>query len=635
MLLVSSVQAQQCFDDGNFWQLVIQEQQAASKRLHQNEIFAASENYDLRYCRMQWNINPFNGFIQGQIMYRFTTKENLMTLQFDCSEPLNITNISYHGNSIVYTHSSKILNIILPASVMAGVLDSIEITYSGFPTATGLNSYQISSHLGDSIVSTLSEPYGSRDWWPSKMSLADKIDSADIIITVPKPYKAGTNGVLIKIDSSNTDYTYHWKTRYPTVTYLYGVATYPYKEKDRWLNINGDTLFIQNYIYPDYENELDNYTLILDSLLTFYSQKFGPYPFIKEKYGHAQWNIGGGMEHQTMSFVLNFNHELIAHELAHQWFGDKITCGSWSDIWLNEGFATYCTMLTYQYLFGGYWWRTSREVTLQHSLLDNGSVYCDDTTQVARIFNPSLSYSKAAYLLHMLRWILGDYKFFSAINQYLNDPMLKYGFSRTQNLKQHLEEQYGKSLDDFFNEWYYGKGFPEYYLYWTQASDTSIVFRLTQKTTVPESVSFFKMPVPIKFFYPDTSYTAIINHLSNTDEYIVRHKLPIDSIQIDPELWIAAAKRVVIRKDYLTEVGDIFLFPNPSDKLLHIEHQYTTPITSILIYNYLGQNVFENDNLNINAYQGLYVNIDNWPKGAYIVKVLIGSEWKTMRFIKI
>ncbi len=629
-----SLSAQPVFDPCKLMDIAQSERELQAKKLSKFEL-ANTGNYDLHYSRMQWNINPINGFIEGDIHFRFTITSTTDQLQFDCADSLNVLSVVYHNNPLSFSHNQNVLTALLPASLIIGDHDSISISYNGKPIATGLNSYQLGSHLGDSIVATLSQPYGSRDWWPSKASLDDKIDSADIIVTVPKPYKVGTAGLLLNTDSTDAHYIYHWKTKYPTVTYLFGVATYPYMVKERKVKINSDTIYLLNYIYPDYEEELDNYTLVMDSLLAFFTEKFGPYPFVKEKYGHAQWNRGGGMEHQTMSFMGNFNHELVAHELAHQWFGDMVTCGSWSDIWLNEGFATYCTMLTYQYFFGGFWWYKSREVTLERALMDSGSVYCDDTTDVFRIFNPFLSYAKGAYTLHMLRWLMGDDKFFTALNLYLNDPNLKHSFSRTKDLKTYLESQYGKSLDEFFNDWFYGKGFPEYYLYWTQATDTTTVFRLTQKSTVPESVDFFEMPVPLKFFYPDTSFTLLIDHKNNIDEFILKNSSPLDSIKIDPELWIAAAKKEVIRKDYLTEKGDIFLYPNPIGKLLHIEHQYVMPITSISIYNCLGQMIYNDESLNVRAYASMDINTELWMPGAYIIKVNVNNQVMTLRFVKI
>lgn len=625
--------AQQHFDACKIYDIVEAERWSASKKLSAFEL-ANSYNYDLKHIKAQWSINPQNGFIEGNIIYRFQMLQTSNKLELDCADALNIISVTYHNNSCTYVHSNQILSIQLPTTLNSGEFDSLIISYNGLPVSTGLSSYQVGSHLGDSVVATLSQPYGSRDWWPSKMSLDDKIDSADIFITVPKPYKAGSNGLLVHIDSTLTHFTYHWKTKYPSATYLYGVATYPYIEKTRYLKVGADTIFLQHYLYPDYEEELENYTLMLDSLITFFSEKFGQYPFIKEKYGHAQWNRAGGMEHQTMSFMGNFHHELVAHELAHQWFGDMVTCGSWSDIWLNEGFATYCTMLTYQYFFGGFYWKSSRETVLERALLDNGSVFCDDTTNVFRIFNPYLSYAKGAYLLHMLRWLMGDAKFFSAINAYLNDADAKYAFAKTPKFKYHLEQAYGKNLDEFFEDWYYGKGFPRYSLYWTQANDSSVVFRLTQKTTVPESVDFFEMPVPIKFYYADTVMNLLINHKNNTDEFTLKYHLPLDSIVIDPELWIAAAKKEVIRKDYLIEKGDLFIYPNPIGNTLHIEHQYNTPINSIVIYDYLGRLIHEDYSLHIQAYEPYYLDVSSLIAGIYIIKIRTKDFVYTLRFVK-
>jgi hypothetical protein len=292
-------------------------------------------------------------------------------------------------------------------------------------------------------------------------------------------------------------------------------------------------------------------------------------------------------------------------------------------------------MLSYERLFGGFWWRKSREVTLERALMDSGSVFCDDTSNVFRIFNPFLSYAKAAYTLHMLRWVIGDEAFFSALKSYLNDTNLRFSFSKTNDLKYYLEQESGKNLDEFFNDWYFGRGYPEYYLYWTEANDTTIVLRLNQKTTVPESVDFFEMPVPITFYFSDSVVNKIIDHKNNTAEYMLTHHSSIDSIKVDPELWIAAAKRTTLRKEYLTESGDLFIYPNPTNNTLYIEHQYIKPITSYELYNQLGQLILRVNNLNVSAYEPLKVHTEDLSAGTYLLKISVNDTLQNRRFVKI
>ena len=166
------------------------------------------------------------------------------------------------------------------------------------------------------------------------------------------------------------------------------------------------------------------------------------------------------MEHQTNSFIVSPNENLMAHELAHQWFGDKITCGSWQDIWLNEGFATYLSYFYFEK--GDPAGHLNRLKNLSNAItsVPGGSVWVEDTTNVGRIFSSRLSYNKGAYLVHMLRWVLGDTSFFRGVRQYMNDPKLAYGFAITEDLKRNLEQVSGKDLTEFFNDWFKGQGHP-------------------------------------------------------------------------------------------------------------------------------------------------------------------------------
>ena len=260
---------------------------------------------------------------------------------------------------------------------------------------------------------------------------------------------------------------------------------------------NGDTLEVVNYVYPVDSASSVALTANVVPMIQVYDTLFGIYPFQQEKYGHAQFGWGGGMEHQTMTFVSSFGFELIAHELAHQWFGDKITCGSWTDIWLNEGFATYLSGLCYEHLAPA-WWKRFRQVRVENIVSQpGGSVFCTDTTNVNRIFDSRLSYAKGAMILHQLRWILGDSAFFTGLNNYLCDASLSYGFARTSNLKSHLENTSGQDLTWYFNDWFTGEGFPYYHIKWSQTGN-EVTYNVSQTQSNP-SVNFFSMFIPVQF----------------------------------------------------------------------------------------------------------------------------------------
>ena len=233
---------------------------------------------------------------------------------------------------------------------------------------------------------SLSEPYGARDWWPCKNGNNDKADSVDIIVTAPAQYKAASNGLLqgeVLIGGGTKKVT-HWKHRYPIATYLICFAVTNYSVFNNTLQLGNVSLPVVTYCYPEtqswFQSSTTQYQL---PQLSFFHGLLGDYPFIKEKYGNVQFGWGGGMEHQTCSFLVVPYEGLMAHELAHQWFGDKITCARWEDIWLNEGFASHMTM--------GYWvekaYPLKDVIAYRKSEIDDitsqpgGSVKVDDTHQ--------------------------------------------------------------------------------------------------------------------------------------------------------------------------------------------------------------------------------------------------------------
>ena len=259
--------------------------------------------------------------------------------------------------------------------------------------------------------------------------------------------------MLVDIDTIADTLVYYWKHRYPITPYLVSIAVSDYREYSYYIHFsNGDSLLFSNYLYQkDFEKNKEKIKQT-DRFMQFYDSLFVPYPFMKEKYGHVQFPIGGGMEHQTISSMGYFDYEIISHELAHQWFGDAITCGSWMDIWLNEGFATYCTGLCYEFL-DPYWWPRWKNLVIEKiTSEEGGSVYPKDTVSVRALFDSRLTYRKAAYVLHMIRWTIGDDNFFQAIRNYLSNSKLSYAFAKTENLISIFEEVADTSLSIFMND---------------------------------------------------------------------------------------------------------------------------------------------------------------------------------------
>ncbi len=320
---------------------------------------ANTGNYDVKYHKLEFTINPSVASISGVVTTHFEAKETMSQIIFDLTNNMTVSQVLQNGSSITFsqnTNDELIIN--LSTTVNQGQTGIVEVTYSGVPQASGFDSFEASTHSGDPVLWTLSEPYGAKDWWPCKQDLNDKIDSIDVFITTPQfntqseEYVAVSNGLEQSQTIIGANKTTHFKHEFPIPAYLVAIAATNYEVYSHEVPNNGNPFDIVNYVYPESLASAQASTGITVNIMELFSNLFEEYPYSSEKYGHAQFGWGGGMEHTTVSFMGSFGRNLIAHELAHQWFGDKITCGSWKDIWLNEGFATYLSGLVVEDLDG-------------------------------------------------------------------------------------------------------------------------------------------------------------------------------------------------------------------------------------------------------------------------------------------
>lgn len=616
----------------------------AERRGHEGLIgFRSSpftSNYDLKYHRLEWTIDPAQIFISGSVTTYFEARsDDFMEINFDLSKQLTVSDVRRQGQSLSFIqHDDDRLQIFLPLALQEGQLDSVTVIYSGTPQQTGFGSFTKATHAGTPILWTLSEPYGARDWWPCKLDLNDKIDSIDVLVRTPAAYRTASNGLLQSETLVGNEKICHWKHRYPITTYLIGIAITNYATYSDFVPVpNGEPIEVLNYVYPEFMATAQTETPATVQVMQLFNELFGLYPFANEKYGHAQFGWGGGIEHQTMSFMGGFSFSLQAHELAHQWFGDKVTCGSWEDIWLNEGFATYLTGMTYENGLGPQNWRTWLQNTItQITNVPDGSVWVNDTTSVSRIFNSRLTYSKGGMLLHMLRWKLGDEDFFQGVRNYLSDPNLAYSYAHTADLVAHLEAQSGQDLTEFMNDWFYGQGHPSYQLSWyLHPSDIHKVELTLGQTTSHSSVSFFEMPVAIQFSGEGQDTTIVFEHTFSDQAFSASLPFVAETVVIDPDLWIVSANNVVneviISVDPLDTLNYVMrVYPNPTRDLLKIDVYGNQTPSSLKLYNMLGQILLGTKP----DTQRIELNLKDFAAGVYILEIMIGERTYRREVVK-
>lgn len=532
-------------------------------------------NYDLKYQRLDVTINPSLYQISGSVTSHFLPNQNMSAIYFDLSPQLTVSQVSYHGNNLTFQQlPTKELRINFTAPVSANVLDSLTVKYSGAPDPTN-DAFRTGTQNGIAIASTLSEPYGAQDWFPTKQSMNDKIDRMDFKIITPNQYDVAANGRWMSETplAGNQKLTF-WRTQYPMSAYL---AAFSITTFTKINDVIGNPPFpFVNYLFSTSANNsavMSNIAWTKDAM-TLFETYFGPYPFRNEKYGHMEFQYNGVcMEHQTMSSMSSWGRPVIAHELAHQWFGDKVTCGAWNDIWLNEGFATFGEHLAYEKLlltppqFRSYLLDQKNYITSAAG----GSTYVADANlgNVGTVFSGRLSYSKGGYILRMLKWVLGENLFYQSVQDYHSRPNLAYNYAKTEDLKNSLLLSTGRNFTEFFNDWVYGQGYPTYTIKWAQnPTDNTLFFKVGQTQSHP-AVSFFEMPLPIKITGPGGQVLLLsLENTANNQTFSVPATFSASSVEFNYDYQILESNSTVTNDATLSLESsvkeELVLYPSPA-----------------------------------------------------------------------
>ncbi len=587
---------------------------------------AGSNGFRVDYYRLELNLDPAVNAVSGVVTTYFESETSgLSNLVFDLSSNLTVSDVNLHGTSLSYDHTSGILDILLPSPLNQGDRDSLTIVYSGTPNSGGFGSFEISTHASGPVLWTQSQPYGAKDWWPCQQDLANKIDSIDIIVSVPTPNVVASNGLLVNREIIGSNERFHWKHRYPIANYLIAVAVSNYDIQTNSVVLNdGTNVLLEDYIYPETVPFWSSAVEHTKESMRLFSDLFGNYPFVNEKYGHAEYSSSGGMEHQTMSFISGPSNSLIAHELAHQWFGNLITCGSWSDIWLNEGFATYLDALVSERIDPNKWEQFKTYSITSVTSLNGGSVYAYDTANVGLLFDYRLVYQKAALVLHMLRWELGDDVFFGALRNYVDQMQTGDGFVTTEDFRANVESTCNCDLSAFFNDWIYKQGYPSHDVNVIREGGRIKINVIQDQSH--SSVDLFELTLPIRLYGNAVDTVVRVPVKSEYTYFECEIPFLVEGAEYDPENWLISANNQLsfTKRDIVSE-----LYPNPVETSFIVNTSRLPK--NVLVADTKGKIIFTKTEPGL----AFSISCENWASGDYRVFINYedGSE-ESIAFIK-
>jgi Peptidase family M1 domain/Secretion system C-terminal sorting domain len=491
-------------------------------------------NIDVLYHKIYWRINPDSAvkYIKGSVQTNFKTiQSNVSSISFDLRNGLIIDSIKFRNlllPALNINHVSNIVTINLGVTLSNNFIDSLVIFYQGAPPSVSgaAQGYQKgTSATAGNYITTLSESYEDRDWWPCKHDMQDKIDSLDVTVNVPwaatsaaDTFWVACNGKMIDSTINGTNRTFTFKNRYPIASYLVFVSVAKYDRHYRSVNISGtDVQVVYNLLKGKPAATTTNILTAMDRMnlvLQAYSSKVGDYPFKNEKHGYYDGLLGaGGMEHQTFSGMATgalTSTSTLAHELMHQWFGDNVTFATWNDLWLAEGFANYGEALAAELVPSLGQNPYNIRNSIKNSALNSTVSAWIPNANIATsnlIWNSGYGgavYSRGGMIVSMLRAIAGDAKFYQALTNYQTNLAGKS--ATADSLKNYFNTILNRDITVFFNDYVGGsgnaaaavggRGNPINTINWNSPTTNKLVVQVApQLQTTSSNVTYYRGPV--------------------------------------------------------------------------------------------------------------------------------------------
>ncbi|MDM7916406.1 MAG: M1 family metallopeptidase, partial [Candidatus Eisenbacteria bacterium] len=491
--------------------------------------------FDAQDLRLAIDIDFDSRTIEASARHRFLATAPLDTLVLDLTDSLAVDAVLRSDRPLAFSHAGGLLSIALAPPLSPGDTGSVTVLYHGRPPRTALLGFAFETRDdGSPGAYTLSEPDGASSWWPCKDVPSDKM-TATIDLTVPDTLWAGSNGRLVSDEVAAGRRRQVWRESHPIAPYLVSIACTNYARfGGTFVSQDGIEMPLLFLAWPEDSADAAASWGRTAAMLAAFEDRFGPYPFLSEKYGMAEFSWGGAMEHQTLSSMGAYsidgtdgNDWIVAHEMAHQWWGDDVTCADFDHIWLNEGFARYAEAIWFESQGGIEAYRDWMRRMWRPSF--PGAIVPPDY-----LFNSTV-YLKGAWVLHMLRGILGDEAFFDVLSLYRSRH--SGGAATTEDLIRAAETVAGRSLRWFFDPWIYGTGRPAYLTSWTtDPGPEGTAIELTIEQTQPEPP--FRMPIEVEIEDALGSYRVRVDDSLRVQTFRIAIRMPVEGTRLDPDDWI-------------------------------------------------------------------------------------------------
>ena len=535
------------------------------------------------------------GTIDGQVTIRLNALlDPVSRIRLDLVDELTVDAALSGGTDLAFTHGGDSLVIWPTEPLPPGAELDLTVQWHGRPPRHGnyhaglLYRHHEAGTPDDTsddqpTIASINEPWSAHSWWPCKDHPSDKA-LVSVALTVPDDLVGLSNGDLLDESVPGPGLRrFVWQEAYPIATYLVAVYASNYVSWSEACDVTvadppGLPVPLEYHVFPQTETSARERFARTCEMLEFFTGLAGPYPFAGEKYAQLEVKWGGAMENQTVTaigsfvFASDIDYEaLIIHELSHHWFGDSLTPSVWADIWLNEGFARYAEALWIEHSRGAEAYR--------RFMIARGFEAHDDLFQEqGRLGDPDpvlpniLVYDKGAWVLHMLRLLIGDDDFFAFLSAYAQDPDLVHGSTTTADMIAVAEQVSARDLQGFFTPWLQTSEIPRIrYAVSVTDRDVTVEFHQLQETV-------FELAVPVVL----QTATGPIQELAHLDS---RHVVAqwtvagsIETVAVDPDSLVlmqalpAPAQAIQIHGPYpnplSTAAGSFELFLQRNGEVL-------------------------------------------------------------------